>query len=129
MGDRDSAIVNPLPCGILFVLDMAVSFCGQIMAPFDTSFIVVVQWCGLLCIGDWVAEGIKMKNHITNIDPETRSHICSPNFRFTRAQGGTFLKIFLPNDGSTGAKDDGAAHAAKFKEWELDTVTYCTTDL
>ena len=69
-----------------------------------------------------------MKNHITNIDRKTRTHVSGANLRVTGAEGGTFLMARLPSDG-IGATDDGAAHAAKFEEWELYTLTYRITDL
>ena len=69
-----------------------------------------------------------MKNHITNIDRKTRPHVSGANLRVTGAEGGTFLMARLPSDG-IGATDDGAAHAAKFEEWELYTLTYRITDL
>ena len=70
-----------------------------------------------------------MKNHITNIDRKMRTHVSGANLHVTGAEGSTFLTVCLPSDGSTGAKDDGAAHAAKFEEWELYTLTYRITDL
>ena len=70
-----------------------------------------------------------MKNHITNIDRKTRTHVSDANLRVTGAKGGTFLTVRLLSDESTGAKDDGTAHAAKFEEWELYTLMYCITNL
>jgi hypothetical protein len=72
-----------------------------------------------------------MKNHINtkNIDRKMRTHVSGANLRVTGAEGGTFLTVRLPSDGSTGAKDDGAGHAAKFEEWELYTLTYRITNL
>ena len=70
-----------------------------------------------------------MKNHITNIDRKTRTHVSGANLRVTEAEGGTFLTVHLPSDGSTRGKDDGATHAEKIEEWELYTLIYCITNL
>ena len=70
-----------------------------------------------------------MKNHITNVDGETRSHVRRANFGLTGAERGAFLTIGFPGDGSARTEDDGAAHAAEFEERELDTLTDGIADL
>jgi hypothetical protein len=42
VGDGDAAIRDPFASGVLVMFDVAVSSCGQIMAPFYTGFVVVV---------------------------------------------------------------------------------------
>jgi hypothetical protein len=101
------------------MLDMTAAFRGEIVAPFETCFVVVIKRCSLLSIGDRVTGGREVKNHVANIDSETRSHVCSANLGVAGAERGTFLTISLPSDGAAGAENDGAAHAAEFEEREL----------
>ena len=70
-----------------------------------------------------------MKNHIANVDSETRTHVCSVNLGVARAERGTFLTISLPSDRAAGAEDNGAAHAAEFEERELYALPDCISDL
>ncbi len=127
--DGDGPVCNPLTGGLLSVLDMVITFGRQIVAPFYTCFVVIVKWCQLLGISDWVAKGGKMKNHIADVDSETGTHVGGANFGVTRAERSTLLMVRLPGDGTAGAEDDGIAHAAEFKKRELYTFTDCFTYL
>ncbi len=42
VGDGDAAIHDPFASGILAMFDVAVSFCGQIVAPFYAGLVVIV---------------------------------------------------------------------------------------
>ena len=53
-------VCDPFMGGVLSVLDMAITFCCEIVAPFHTCFVVVVKRCRLLGISDWVAKGGEM---------------------------------------------------------------------
>ena len=44
MFDGYSAVFHPFTCGVLSVLDMAITFRCEIVAPFDTCLIVIVKW-------------------------------------------------------------------------------------
>ena len=70
-----------------------------------------------------------MKNHIANVDSETRTHVCSVNLGITGSERGTLLTISLPSDRAAGAENDGAAHAAEFEERELYALPDCISDL
>jgi hypothetical protein len=116
-------VFDPFTGGVLSVLDMVITFRCEIVAPFHTCFVVIVKWCRLLGISDWVAKGGKMENHIADVDSETGTHVGDANFGLTQAEGSTLLAVRLPGDGTAGAEDDGTAHAAKFEDWELYTFT------
>ena len=123
MFDGDGPVCDPLTGGILSVLNMTITFGCQIVAPFYTCFVVVVKWCRLLSISDWVAKGGEMENHIADVDSETGTHVGGANFGVTQAERSTLLAVRLPDDGTAGAEDDGTAHAAEFEKWELYTFT------
>ena len=57
-----------------------------------------------------------MKNHITDVDCETGTHICGTNFSLTGTEGSAFLTVRFPSDGTSGAEDYGTAHAAEFEQ-------------
>ena len=109
------------------MLDMAITFGRQIVAPFHTCFVVIVKWCRLLGIRDWVAKGGEMENYIADVDRETGTHVGGTNYGVTQAERSTLLTVRLLSDGTVGAEDDGTAHAAEFEERELDTFTDCVT--
>ena len=123
MFDGDGPVCDPLTGGVLSVLDMAITFGREIVSPFHTCFVVIVKWCRLLGISDWVAKGGKMENHIVDLDSEMGTHIGGANFGVARAERSTLLTVRLPGDGTAGAENDGTAHAAEFEEQELYTVT------
>ena len=123
MFDGDGPVCNSLTGSVLSVLNMAITVGCQIVAPFHTCFVVVVKWCRLLGISDWVAKGGEMENHIVDIDSEMGTHVGGANFGVTRAERSTLLRVRLPGDGTAGVEDDGTAHAAEFEEWELYTLT------
>ena len=76
-------VFYPFTGSILSVLDMVITFHGEIMTPFHTCFVVVVKWCRLLSISDRVAKGSDMENHIADVDGEMRTHVGGTNFRIT----------------------------------------------
>ena len=115
MFDGDGSVCHPLTGGVFSVLDVSITFDCQIGAPFHTCFVVVVKWCWLLSIRDWVAKGGKMENHIADVDRETGTHVGGANFGVTRAERSALLTVRLPSDGTTRAEDDGTAHAAEFE--------------
>ncbi len=123
MFDGNGPVCDPLTGGVLSVLDMAITFGREIVAPFHTCFVVVVKWFRLLGISDWVAKGGKMENHVADIDSEMGTHVGDANFGVTRAERSTLLTVHLPGGGTAGAEDDGTAHAAEFEERELYTFT------
>ncbi len=50
------------------------------MAPFDASFIVVIDWCWEGSVVDGEATDRKVQNHVARVDGEARTHVCCPNF-------------------------------------------------
>ena len=64
-----------------------------------------------------------MNDHVANIHREAGTHIGGPNLGFAGTEGSTILTISLPNDGTAGAKDDGATHATKLEQRELDALS------
>ncbi len=115
MFNGDGPVCHPLTGGVFSVLDVSITFGRQIMAPFHTCFVVVVKWCRRFSIRDWVAKGGKMENHIADVNCETGTHVGGANFGVTRAERSALLTVRLPSDGTTGAEDDGTAHAAEFE--------------
>ena len=80
-------VFDPFTGGVLSVLDMAITFRREIVAPFYTCFVVFVKWCRLLSISDWVAKGGEIDNNIADVDSETGTHVGGANFGLTRAEG------------------------------------------
>ena len=83
MFNGDGSICHPLLGGIFSVLDVSITFGHQIAAPFHTCFAVVVKWCRLFSIRDWVAKGGEMDNHIADVDREAGTHVGGANFGVT----------------------------------------------
>ena len=115
MFDGNGSVCHPLTGGVFSVLDVSITFGRQIVAPFHTCFVVVVKWCWLFSIRDWVAKGDEMENHIADIDHEAGTHVCGVNFGVTQAERSALLTVRFPCDGTTGAEDDGTVHAAEFE--------------
>ena len=108
-------VCYPFTCSVLFVLDMAITFCCEIMTPVYACFVVVVQSRRLVRIGYGVTKKREMKNSVTYIDGETRTHICSSDFRLTRTERSTVLTVRFPGNRATRSKDNSTTHTAEFK--------------
>ena len=77
VGDRNSAIGDPLPGGVFFVFDVAIAFGCHVVAPLGAGIIVVVERGGV----DGVAEVGEAGDHISCVDGEPGTHVGSPNLR------------------------------------------------
>jgi len=113
--DRNCFIRDPFTCSVLSVLDMTITFRREIVTPFYASFVVVVQWRRLVCIGYGVTKRCEMENSITDIDSETRTHICSSDFCLTQTERSTVLTVRFSGNRATRSKDNGTTHAEEFK--------------
>ncbi len=56
MGDCDTSVFYPFVSGVFAMFDMVVALSCQIMAPFHTSIIVVVDGCSHGGISDGIAK-------------------------------------------------------------------------
>ena len=66
-------------CGVLLVLDVAITSGGHVMAPLDTGIVVVVERGGGLTVVDGVAEVGEAGDHVSCVDSEPGTHVGSPN--------------------------------------------------
>jgi hypothetical protein len=129
MPNGDSAISNPLASGILTILNVAIAFGGHIVTPFDTGIVVAVQDGGTGGIVDWIAQGREVFNHVASFERQSQTHVCGLYFSFEGAQTGTLLPISFPTDQSARGHDNGSTHATELKEWQLDALANCISEL
>ena len=115
MRDGDGPIFDPFASCVFAMLDMTVTFCGEIVAPLDACLVVVEERGRLLSIVDGVTSGGEMLDHVANIDSKTRTHVGSANLHLAGAERRAFLTVSFPSDRSARAENDGTTHAAEFE--------------
>ena len=84
--DGDATIFNPFLSDVSAVFDVAITLCGQIVAPLYTCVVVVVKWGGHSSIIDGITKGFKLKNYVLDVDCKTGAHIRSVDVGVARTQ-------------------------------------------
>ena len=69
------------------MFNMAIALCGQVVAPFDASIVVIVKRSGHIGIIDGITKRLEMKEQVSGVNGETRAHSRSANLRVAQTQG------------------------------------------
>jgi hypothetical protein len=70
VSDGDCAIGDQFPCGVFVILNVAVAFCGHVVAPLDAGIVVIVERSRRLGVMDGVAKVRETGDHISGVDSE-----------------------------------------------------------
>ncbi len=76
MLEHNSTIGNPFASCLLTIFDMAISFGGHSVTPFDACIIVIVENSGIGCVIDRIPQGGEKGYHVVGIDRQTQAYIC-----------------------------------------------------
>ncbi len=68
------------------MFNMAIALCGQIVAPFDASVVVIIKRSGHIGVIDGITERLEMKEQVYGVNGEARAPSRSANLRVARTQ-------------------------------------------
>jgi hypothetical protein len=70
MSDRDCAVGDPFPCGVLAIPDVVVAFRCHVVAPLDAGIFVIVERSRRLGVMDRVAKVRETGDYISDVDSD-----------------------------------------------------------
>ncbi len=111
------------------VFCMSIAFGGHVMAPFCTSFIVVVYCCSCLHVHNGVTKRWEVRHHVSNIHSETGTSVGGPNFCLARTKWHPILVLCFPSDRTSRSEYNCSTHISELKQGKLTSLSYCIPKL